>query len=67
MFDRVSMKLGLDKVVLQFMNIKENVSNNVRVKVLEYLVVVKYCKRCVKRFFMYERILMCLLCIEVRL
>ena len=30
MFDRASMKLGLDKAVLQSMNTKENASNNVR-------------------------------------
>jgi len=29
MFDRASMKLGLDKAVLQSMNTKENASNNV--------------------------------------
>ena len=51
MFDRASMKLGLDKAVLQSMNTKENASNNVRAKVLECSVVVKHCKRCAKGLY----------------
>lgn len=50
MFDKASLKLGLDKAVLQSMSGRENATNGVRINILRCMI--NKCYKCVMLFLL---------------